>query len=184
MPHHSDVLGPLLPPDLHLTPTFSVLLLTHVLAGLTGVITGAIAALSPKRRGRHPRAGTVYYGSLSIVFLTAAGMGLLRWTEDWHLVVLGTVSFAAGSVAYAARKICWRGWLSAHITGMGVSYVVLLTAFYVDNGPRLPVWDRLPPITYWTLPALVGTPLILRAIYRYTRLKTNRVSARDGTRRT
>jgi len=25
---------------------------------------------------------------------------------------------------------------------LGVSYVALLTAFYVENGPHLPLWDR------------------------------------------
>jgi hypothetical protein len=52
---------------------------------------------------------------------------------------------------------------------MGVSYVVLLTAFYVDNGPHLPLWDRLPAIAYWTLPALVCTPLLVRGLRRHTR---------------
>jgi len=31
---------------------------------------------------------------------------------------------------------------------MGVSYIVLLTAFYVDNGKSLPLWKELPPISY------------------------------------
>jgi hypothetical protein len=34
--------------------------------------------------------------------------------------------------------------LSVHVTAMGVSYIVLLTAFYVDNGPHLPLWRSLP----------------------------------------
>jgi hypothetical protein len=135
---------------------------------LIGVIVGTVAALSPKRRGRHPRFGTAYYASASVVFLTATEMGVLRWDADRHLVMLGTLSFAAASVGYAARKNRWTGWLGYHIVGMGVSYVVLLTAFYVDNGPRLPVWDHLPTITYWTLPSLIGIPLVIRAVRRYT----------------
>jgi hypothetical protein len=39
----------------------------------------------------------------------------------------------------------------------------LLTAFYVDNGPHLPLWQLLPPIAFWTLPSLFGLPLLLRA---------------------
>jgi hypothetical protein len=35
---------------------------------------------------------------------------------------------------------------------MGTAYVAMLTTFYVDNGPRLPLWDRLPVITFWLLP--------------------------------
>ncbi|HEV3494783.1 MAG TPA: DUF2306 domain-containing protein, partial [Actinomycetes bacterium] len=37
---------------------------------------------------------------------------------------------------------------------------------YVDNGPQLPVWDRLPSLAYWLLPSLIGVPLILRALAR------------------
>ena len=33
------------------------------------------------------------------------------------------------------------------------SYAPLLTGFYVDNGPHLPLWDRLPHLSYWLLPA-------------------------------
>lgn len=44
------------------------------------------------------------------------------------------------------------------------SYVLLLTAFYVDNGKSLPIWRDLPPVTYWLVPAVVGIALIVRAL--------------------
>jgi len=147
-----------------------LLLLVHVPAGMTSVVAGAVAAASRKRRGRHPRFGTIYYGALAVVFVSATGMAALRWTEDRHLFFLGAVSFGVASVGYSARRLRWNGWTSFHVLGMGVSYVVLLTAFYVDNGPHLPLWDRLPAIAYWTLPALVGTPLLVRGLRRHTRL--------------
>jgi len=50
---------------------------------------------------------------------------------------------------------------------MGGSYVLMLTAFYVDNGKSLPLWRDLPTLTYWLLPAAVGAPLIARAIARH-----------------
>jgi hypothetical protein len=49
---------------------------------------------------------------------------------------------------------------------MGGSYIALFTGFYVDNGPNLPLWDRLPSLAYWVLPSLVGVPLILGALAR------------------
>jgi len=52
---------------------------------------------------------------------------------------------------------------------MSGSYVVLLTAFYVDNGKNLPLWDRLPSAAYWILPALVAAPLIARSLHRHRR---------------
>jgi hypothetical protein len=185
MPKLTDLPIPLVPAGEHLSTPFTVLLLVHVLAGLIGVAAGVVAALSRKRRGRHPRFGTVYFASVSVVFLTATGMGVLRWDQDSYLVALGTLSFGAASVGYAARKIRWRRWIGYHIVGMGLSYIVLLTAFYVDNGPRLPVWDRLPAFTYGVLPSLVGVPLVIRALCRHTHLNNHlRAAGRAVLRRT
>lgn len=170
MPDLADLVSRLVPGAPHLSAPFAVLLLVHVPAGLTCVVAGAVAALSRKRRGRHPRLGTVYYWALAMVFVTATGMAALRWTEDRHLFVLGTLSFGVASVGYLARRVRWRGWTSFHVIGMSLSYIVLLTAFYVDNGPHLPVWDRLPALAYWTLPGIVGLPLVIRAERRHAHL--------------
>jgi len=48
-------------------------------------------------------------------------------------------------------------------------------AFYVDNGPHLPLWDRLPALAFWLLPSAVAIPLIARAIRR-----SRPGAARDG----
>jgi hypothetical protein len=40
----------------------------------------------------------------------------------------------------------------------------LLTALYVDNGPHLPLWDRLPALAFWFLPGVVAAPIIARAL--------------------
>jgi hypothetical protein len=53
---------------------------------------------------------------------------------------------------------------------MSLSFIVLVTAFYVDNGPHLPLWDRLPVLAYWTLPAIVGLPLVIHAERRHAHL--------------
>jgi hypothetical protein len=47
---------------------------------------------------------------------------------------------------------------------MGLSYVLMLIAFYVDNGKQLPLWKDLPHFTYWLLPLAIGVPLIARAL--------------------
>lgn len=170
MPGLVDLLSRIVPSARHLSVLFGVLLLFHILAALTCLVTGAVAARSPKRPGRHPGFGTVYLWALAIVFVSATGMSVLHWPDDTSLLVLGTTSFALASLGLSARKIRWRGWRTAHILGMSLSYVVLLTAFYVDNGPHLPVWDRLPAIAYWTLPSLAGLPLLVRAVRRHTRI--------------
>lgn len=165
-----EILSRLVPAGEHLSAAFGFFLLLHVLAGLTGVATGAVAAISRKRPGRHPKFGTVYYWSLSVVFLTAVVMSALHWPEDAYLLALGTIAFGFASIGLTARKVRWRGWKSFHILGMSSSYVTLLTAFYVDNGPRLPLVNHLPTIVFWTLPSLVGLVLVVRALRHHTKL--------------
>jgi hypothetical protein len=141
-------------------PIFLAVVGVHVVLGLVSTVTGAIAMLSQKRAGRHPRYGTMYFWCLAGVFLTATGLAAARWAEDYHLFVLGALSFAAASFGRQARRLRGRNWARLHITGMGTSYVLLLMAFYVDNGKQLPVSH----FTYWLLPLAVGIPLIVRAL--------------------
>jgi hypothetical protein len=146
---------------------FLTVVAIHVLLGIACVVTGVIAMLSEKGRGRHPIFGTIYYWCLSAVFATASALAAVRWTEDYHLFILGALSFGAASLGRTARRQRWRSWVKLHITGMGLSYIFLVTAFYVDNGHSLPLWRELPPITYWLLPGAVGIPLIVRTLLRH-----------------
>lgn len=149
-----------------IAPLFLALLAVHVTAALTAVIGGAAAALTRRKgRGRHACLGDVYVEAICVVFVTATGMALMRWSEDHRLFVIGVVAFGAASTGLVARRRHWKG-DAAHIVGMGGSYIALLTAFYVDNGKQLPLWDRLPAVAYWLLPALIGIPLIHRAVRR------------------
>ena len=147
---------------------FLSIVAVHVAAGLVCVAAGAVAMLSRKQTGRHPKAGTIYYWSLVVVFLSMTGMSIMRWPTDTHLFVLGILSFAAGAIGrLARRRERWRGWLRIHIAGMGFSYILLLTAFYVDNGPHLPLWRSLPTLAYWLGPSLVGLPILGRVLLRH-----------------
>ena len=146
-------------------PIFLAFLTVHVIAGLTAVISGAVAALSRKGSGRHIRAGRWFYRAITVVFLTATAMTIMRWRQDYYLLIIGAVAFTAATVGYLHRRLSRPG-DTGHIAGMGTGYVAMLTAFYVDNGPHLPLWDRLPPLTFWLLPSLIGAPLIARAITR------------------
>jgi hypothetical protein len=129
------------------------------------VIAGATAMLAPKRPGRHPRAGRTYLAALAVLTATAAGIVAAR-PHTWYLLLPGGAALAAATVGYTARRIRWRGWLTHHLTGMALSYIAILTAFYVDNGPRLPIWKLLPPLTFWFLPTAAGLPLLVRALRR------------------
>ncbi|GLR87470.1 hypothetical protein [Bradyrhizobium iriomotense] len=147
----------------------------HVLLGLACTVAGAIAMLSQKRPGRHPRYGTIYFWCLAGVFLTSSSLAAVRWAEDYHLFILGALAFAAARLGRRARRKRWRYWVRLHIAGMGASYVLLLIAFYVDNGKQLPIWKDLPHFTYWLVPAAIGVPLIIRALLWHSLVNRPRV---------
>lgn len=153
-------------------PIFLAVVAVHVFFGLACTIAGAVAMLSPKRTGRHPGSGTIYYWCLMGVFVTAGGLAAVRWEEDYHLFVLGALAFGSASLGRMARRNRWRNWVRLHITGMGTSYVLLLTAFYVDNGKNLPLWRELPSLAYWLVPATVGIPLVVRALLWHPLVRT------------
>jgi len=67
----------------------------------------------------------------------------MRWRQDYYLFLIGAVAFTAATIGYQHRRRHRPG-DTGHIIGMGTAYVAMLTAFYVDNGPHLPLWDRLP----------------------------------------
>ena len=149
-------------------PFFVGIVAMHVLLGLAAVSSGAGAMLSRKGSARHVRFGRLYFWNLAGLFVTMSALSALRWTEDWHLFALGTLAFAS---AFAGRSFIRRRSPRLHLILMGASYVLMLTAFYVDNGKNLPLWRDLPAIAYWIVPAAVGVPPILYFSLRLPRLE-------------
>jgi len=111
-----------------------------------------------------------------VVFVTATALAIMRWREDYHLVIIGAVAFTAATIGYQHRSR-HRAGDTGHIVGMGMGYVAMLTAFYVDNGPHLPLWDRLPPLTLWFLPTAVGMPIIAKAVLAARKHSSRAVSS-------
>jgi hypothetical protein len=153
-------------------PVFLAFLAVHVLAGITAVASGAVAALARKGGPRHIQAGRLYYRAITVVFITVAILAAVRWRQDYYLFILGATAFTAATIGYQHRRRHRPG-DTGHIAGMGAAYVVMVTAFYVDNGPHLPLWDRLPTLAFWLLPSAIGAPIITRAIIRASRAKPN-----------
>jgi hypothetical protein len=145
-------------------PVFFAALAAHVLAAGTAVVAGAVAAIAGKRPGRHPRSGRVYLRALGGVFVTATVLAAIRWREDAYLFAIAAVAYSlglAGARAWRRESVRW------HAIGTGGSYIALLTGFYVDNGPRLPLWRVLPHWLLWAGPAAVGVPLIWWGLRRF-----------------
>jgi uncharacterized membrane protein len=153
---------------------FLAVVAVHVLIALAAVISGIAAMLVSKGVGRHSRFGVTYYWLMCCVFATATVLSAVRWSHDRHLFVLGALAFAAATFGRLSLRKPWRGRLGVHLSAMGASYILLLTAFYVDNGRNLPLWKELPSIAYWTVPALVGIPIIVRTVLRHPLVRRSR----------
>ena len=95
--------------------------------------------------------------------------------------ILGTEG--AATIGYQHRRRHRPGG-TVHIAGMGAAYVVMLIAFYVDNGPHLPLWDRLPTLALWLLPSAIGAPIIARAVTRARRAPASGNPPQAGPRST
>lgn len=155
-------------PVLTAGPAFQAFLLFHVLSGLTCIVTAAVACLARKRPGVHPRWGTVYFGSLAVVVASATGMSIIRWQEDRLLFALGLLAFALAMMGLLARRRRPRRWPTWHGVGMAGSYIILLSAFLLDNSRFIPLIKLIEPEPIrWFLPPAVGLPLLAAALLRY-----------------
>jgi hypothetical protein len=148
-------------------PAFLTILAIHIPAGLTCVIVGVVAMLARKAVGTHSKSGSIYYWSLLIVFITATIIAAARWREDYYLFILGLISFASAFIGRMSIKNRWQKWSIIHILGMGLSYIFLLIAFYVDNGKFLLIWKSLNPLVYWLLPTAIGIPILIRTLLQH-----------------
>jgi len=126
---------------------------------------------SKKRRGGHSRWGTRYFWAISAVFASATLLTALRGLEDLKIWLLGAGAIACAWIGRSARRGRWGNSLRVHLTAMGLSCILMLTAFYVETGDQLPIWKDLPPILYWTLPAAIGLPLIVFTLLRHPLLR-------------
>lgn len=174
--------------------SFFLPLVVHALAGLTTGVTGVLAFRASKRRGRHHRWGKSYLWAYTTVFLTATILSVQRWSADAYLFALATIGYGLALAGYGARRfrqepflvrLSGKQWVVAHIIGVIGSYVVLWTAFYVDNAHLIPGLKQLPMLTCWVLPTVIALPFLVISISRYaskTAMTTRRESALKGER--
>ncbi len=156
--------------------SFFLPLVMHALAGLMTGVTGIMAFRAPKRPGRHYRWGTGYVWAYTVVFLTATMLSVQRWEADAYLFFLAVIGYGLALCGYGARRfrqeprvryMLGKQWVVVHIVGMIGSYVVLWTAFFVDNAHRIPGLNQLPSLTFWVLPTVIGIPFIVLSISRF-----------------
>ena len=155
---------------------FFLPLVVHALAGLTTGVTGVLAFRAPKRPGRHHQWGKSYLWAYTVVFLTATILSVQRMPADAYLLVLATFGYGLALGGYAARRfrqepiamhIVGKQWVVVHIIGVIGSYMVLWTAFYVDNAHLIPGLKELLTLTFWVLPTLIALPFMVLSLSRF-----------------
>ena len=156
--------------------SFFLPLVVHALAGLTTGVMGVLALRAPKRRGRHHQLGKSYLWAYTVVFLTAIMLSVQHMPADAYLLVLATIGYGLALSGFAARRfrqeplvrrLVGKQWVVAHIIGVIGSYVVLWTAFYVDNAHLIPGLKQLPTLTFWVLPTVIALPGLLVSLSRF-----------------
>ena len=95
--------------------------------------------LSSKGRGRHSAFGSVYFWCLLALFGSATVLSIMRLSKNYYLFILGAATFGYAWFGRSALQLRWPNWGRLHISGISLSYIVMLTAFYVDNGKQLPI---------------------------------------------
>lgn len=153
---------------------FIAIVVALILFGIVSVIAGAVAMLSNKGKGKHSLAGKVYYWFLLFIFITVIPLWIMRWPHNNHLLVLGALSFLSASCGKLLARYQHPDWTRLHTIGMGVSYILLLTAFYVDNRKNLPFWRHYSQLFFWIFPSVIGVPIILYTLLRHPMNKVSR----------
>ena len=139
---------------------FRAVLAVHIAAGFVGLVLGPVAMTARKRQGAHTRAGEAYHWVMLVVCVTAALLAALDWSRLWWFLPIAAGSYVFALLGYVAAKRRWPGWLTAHVSGQGGSYIALLTAVLVVNWATLTGTPGRASPWPWIVPTLVGAPII------------------------
>ena len=82
---------------------FTIALSIHVLAALSCVVAGTLAATARKQPGRHPIAGRVYLWGLAVVVATVLTMAILRWPDYTVLLAIGLAAGGLGLAGWSSE---------------------------------------------------------------------------------
>lgn len=145
-------------------PIFIAFVIVHIAISLVAVVSGLLAVFAKKTSIRHKKNGSVYFWSISLSFVTAVILSFMRWPHNIHLLIIGVLTFCLTFIGRRFAKKRPTRWTRIHTVCMGLSYVLLLTGFYVDNGKNLPFWRMFPAWFFYVFPAIVGIPIIIKVL--------------------
>ncbi len=136
------------------------ILLAHIALGTAGLILGPVAMTARKLPGLHTKAGEAYHWVMLGVCVSAGMLAILDWSRLWWFLPIAGGSYAFALLGYVAAKCRWQGWLQAHLTGQGGSYIAMVTALLVVNWETLTGTRGVVSPWAWALPTVVGSPII------------------------
>lgn len=143
----------------------SIVLMSHIAAGVAGLLIGpaAIGASLHDRRDTRP----VRAYRLAVTTLTATAVALVALNPGlWPFLLLALGTQVAVLMSRTVRR------LDRHVRLVGGSYVSLVTALLVVS------WGS---IAAWVLPTVVGTVLVERAAALSRRRPPARTPSRTPT---
>ena len=130
----------------------TVLLILHVTAGFTALITGAIASFTKKGGSRHRNSGKWYFGAMTSVFITAIAVAILKSLA--FLFMIGFFSY----------YFVVRGYRQLYLKGLGrtqkalpLDWLITSIAFLFGVGlVAWAVYQKISNISFWPVPLVFG----------------------------
>jgi hypothetical protein len=162
--NETSLLGIPVPSD---NKIFLTIVVIHILLGMGAVISGLVAMVNNKTGGTHRKAGKIYVVLMLLIFLTVLPLSIMRWPHNIHLLILGTLAFVFTLIGRKKPSFSDPKRSRLHTLCMGLSYILLLTAFYVDNGKNLPFWKQFPQLFFYIFPSAIGLPIIIYTLLRH-----------------
>jgi hypothetical protein len=153
----------------------------HGILGTALLVVGFFALRAPKRAGaRHGRLGNLYFALLVtclplglVIGSTHPGLSAFE-IATWPTLGMGIVGWIA--MRRRPRRLLRQPWIVPHVSGMGGSYIGVVTASSFQTLGRVLPDTLATTIAIFAVPTIIGTPLIGRAIAR--RLPARRSSGR------
>jgi hypothetical protein len=131
-----------------------ILLWIHVATGCIAWIVGAAALWTNLPGRRSYGALAAFQWSVLAVAVSASVLVAFAPAQLWWLWLLAIFSYGLAQLGYLAPRDRSLGWLRLGIHGQGGACIALVTATFVVSV------DGLARIAAWTLPTLIGVPLL------------------------
>ncbi|HJU43710.1 MAG TPA: hypothetical protein VJ691_12870 [Vicinamibacterales bacterium] len=135
-----------------------ILASVHVMAGMAGLLIGALLLWTPKQRGMHTRGGALYFAIVTLVCVTAVVLASASWSTRFPFVFIAIGTFTCAAIGYVAAVRRRRNWLLWHVAGQTCSYGGLVTAFVVNQ------WEALTGVPGLRSPYAFLTPMSIATL--------------------